>query len=83
MKRLLVYGLLAACGGMMTACTSEELPVPQPESAESAAPFKPGEIIVKFRPEASDQLDRLPMATRGGTATRSGMVPVRRLAPIR
>lgn len=61
---------------MMTACTSEELPVPQPESAESAAPFKPGEIIVKFRPEVSDQLDRLPMATRGGTATRSGMVPV-------
>ncbi len=73
-----LYGLLLLGAVSLAACTKEDQPLPDspnPDVAEEPAVL--GELLVKFVPEASDQLERIEAQTRSGeTATRSGILPV-------
>lgn len=77
MKKRFLY--VAVCSLMFAACTEQELTeqpsVPEQGQTEVKLPadFNAGELLIKFKPEMSDILDRAMTRAAGGAMTRSGI----------
>lgn len=77
MKKRYLY--IAVCSLMFAACAEQEI-IEQPSVPEQGQPevklpadFNAGELLIKFKPEMSDILDRAMTRAAGGAMTRSGI----------